>query len=874
MFSIKKIFSTAFFTAVLAGSAFSLCADAADDYAVAHWKFAPQYATGSIESGEMTVSDQTGHGNTLEMRTYGTARNAEFSDVSLTGEGSIFLNGNLTDGAVDFVTVSGAPINTETFDNGYTIEILYKMPDDWTTADRWTSLISRLGSTSAIDTEGDSVTMSVHVSNCKEIQFIPANKKNVSTLSSDVWSVAMDKAENWYSIVITYDNNEFCSYINGCDSFRNITSADMQGLYADPADGRFRIGSRKKDGSPYRFTRGYIQEIRISDKALSREEWLVPNPEEYLGEYGDNSPFEETKDGNYNFVFLPDMQNAVKFKSSIVDTAMDWLVKNKDYANIAGVVSLGDNVQDFWETPQWENVVRSMSVLPKGGVKALVQPGNHDTNDGNNYWYYTKYFGPDSDYQKLISSYASCSSPSGTGYVFDARAGSFDYKIITIDMYKLTDAAETAWLRAQLKEHSQDPVIIVSHDIQNCSDTAPNETRLSSKGQQLWNIVKNYDNVFLMVGGHSHGYGTLTLENAFGHTVYSILADYQFSYNGGNALFKFAEFDEEQNQIHVRTFSPYVATLSDDEKTFFDVNFMTGKGHDDILPLNFEERLGTLMAYQYGENLLENPSFEESTDGWSANNNGTVKPISSSGWVRSSEYAYDGSYSLKQVGSGGKGTDVNLCTYIPIEAGKKYSLSYWEYSTVNVTSTWNRMSACAVVSDISPLGGGKEIMDCGGFSSWYNESQGASARDLTYSQGWTNRVYEFDTTLHPEAKYIMIAYAWGDANTFYIDDFSLREISLEEVTRPVIRSVTSEYVDGVVNVAIDYDISSAPDAKLLVAGINESGKLVCVKNVTASTAELTGEDIAEVKVFLWNGLSDIRPLCKSKVVTVERPYEP
>ncbi len=877
MISLKKLFAL---SAICLTAAFPLCVRAqTPDYVKADWKFSQsQVASGSVESGAMTVTDASGNGNDLEMRTYGSdyARTASFTQESLTGGGSIFLNGGIngavdTNSGIDFVTKSGAPINSQTFPNGYTIEIIYKMPDDWSNADRWTSLLSRLGSSNgAIDDEGEAVTSVVHVSNCKEIQFIPASAKNQNNLSSNVWSVAMDKAENWYSIVISYDNNTFKTFINGAESFRNIDCSSMAGLYADPSDGRFRIGARVKNGTPYRFTRGYIQEIRISDKALDRQDWLVPNPEEYLGEYGSNRPFDMPKGDSYNFIFLPDMQNAIKFKNDVIETAMNWIVENKDAANIEAVVSLGDNVQDTCDLTQWENVAADMSILPKNGVRTLVQPGNHDTNYGadHNTWYFTSHFGKDSDFQKLVSDYVECSAPSGMSYVMDVPAGSFDYKVISIDMYALADGSDVQWLREQLEKYPSNPVIIVSHDIQNSSDTEPNETKLSANGSTLWNIVRDYDNVFMMAGGHSHGYGVLELENTYGHKVFSVLADYQFSYNGGNALFKFAEFDEANNRIHLTTFSPYVASLEADKKGFFDVNYMTGKGHDDYVEFNFAERLGNLSVLTKGENLIANGSFEENTEGWTNNNAGNIKALSEAGWIRSTDYAKDGKYSLMQNSGEGNGgsSDLNLCTFIPIEAGKKYTLSYWEYSTVNHPDDYWRMSACVVVKDKGALGSGIELMDCGGRSSWGTNSDGR--RDAAYYQGWTHRTYTFDTTNAPDAKYIMIAYAWGDAGTLYIDDFSLCELTVETVKTVTVTAAEAVRDGDAVNVSVTCDISACPEALVIAAGYDENGKLVSAGFVKDGETALTGSNITDVRIFCWEG-ADMKPLTRVKVAQWE-----
>ncbi len=74
-------------------------------------------------------------------------------------------------------------------------------------------------------------------------------------------------------------------------AFRNINK-NGNGLYADPTDGRFRIGSSSYndtfDTSQYnkddfdKFLRGNLQEVRFSRGALAQGNWIVPNPTEYL----------------------------------------------------------------------------------------------------------------------------------------------------------------------------------------------------------------------------------------------------------------------------------------------------------------------------------------------------------------------------------------------------------------------------------------------------------------------------------------------------------------------------------------------------------------------------------------------------------------
>ena len=94
----------------------------------------------------------------------------------------------------------------------------------------------------------------------------------------------------------------------------------------------------------------------------------------------------------------------------------------------------------------------------------------------------------------------------------------------------------------------------------------------------------------MMVGGHSHGSGVEMLKNDMGQDVISILTDLQFSHNGGNGWFRYLEFDEASNKIYYSIYSPYAASLQDSEKTFFDVNFLTGDGHEGEIDIPFHVR--------------------------------------------------------------------------------------------------------------------------------------------------------------------------------------------------------------------------------------------------------------------------------------------
>lgn len=556
----------------------------------ADWRFEQSsIVSGSLATGDLTLRDSSGNGNTIELQTYNGETDVtpymSFSEDKMYDGTSGSLEWTDRTHGGDFITVSDAPINRENFENGYTIEFVYKLPADFTTSDAWMGLLARQGDCTSMD-EKELGTMSVAISNCKELQYTTANKQDSHKMSSAAWSVSMDEGGVWYHIAIVSDNHVIKTYINGCEAFRDYVSDEMTGMYADPADGRFRIGSSYWDGVLSKFGRGNYQQVRITDGALEKSDWIIPNPEQYLGDYGSNRDFSITAGGNYNMVFIPDTQNTVKFKGNVIDTAMDWLVDNKDRTNLAAVVSLGDIVENWYDQTQWDTAKGIFTKLPQAGIQFLEQPGNHDYGGS----YYLDNFGPNSDFGGMVQQNGTQYSPSGYSSYITYEAGSYTYLAVNLSMNHVTDLNEIAWFENVLSTHQNYPTIVTSHDVQNCSDASPSDIRLSSNGQKIWNIVKRYNQVFFLIGGHSHGAGEEILVNDAGNQVISVLADYQFAYNGGNAFLKFAEFDEAHNKINLSTFSPYAYTLPLEDKTFFDVNYMTGPGNYTEFDFDFAAR--------------------------------------------------------------------------------------------------------------------------------------------------------------------------------------------------------------------------------------------------------------------------------------------
>lgn len=580
---------------------------------VAEWKF-DQDSTdgGSLKKGDLVFRDLSGNGNNLEMNGKGGKYLSFTEDRMYDGTNGSLNFDNPTfaflGGGANFITAKNAPINKEQFENGYTIEFIYQLPDNFAENDAWMGLMARKGQSKSM-TEKSGCSTSLAVSNCKELQFLTANREDNYEMDA-AWSVSMDNGGVWYHIAIVCDNESIRTYVNGCEAFRDYVGTDMKGIYADPSDGRFVIGGYDTGFSEH-FGRGIYQQVRITGAPLEREDWLIQNPEQYLGQYGINEDFRITAGGAYNIVLLPDIQNSVEFRPEVVNVSAQWLVDHQEDANIASVISLGDNVNTYSDQTQWDNALAVLKRLPDNKVPLLVQPGNHDYGDN----YYLDTFGPEAKLGKELSKQGVHYSPSGYSSYLFFDGGSYRYLVLSLSMYHIEDETETAWFEQVLKENPNVPTIVTSHNIPTCDAASPEKVHLSENGKIIWNMVKKYNQVFMMVGGHYHGAGEEILTNDNGNQVITILADYQFAYNGGNGFFKFAEFDEAHNQIKMSTYSPYASQLPEAERTFFDVNYMAGPGNYSVFNLDFAKRFAGFAASTIAEQQSKIVQLVKDIDG-------------------------------------------------------------------------------------------------------------------------------------------------------------------------------------------------------------------------------------------------------------------
>ena len=95
----------------------------------------------------------------------------------------------------------------------------------------------------------------------------------------------------------------------------------------------------------------------------------------------------------------------------------------------------------------------------------------------------------------------------------------------------------------------------------------------TEEGNHIWNnfVAPHADQVFLVLCGHMHGEAHRT-DVVNGHEVHQLLSDYQDSENGGNGWLRILEFHRQEEEIHVKTFSPYLNSYELDNNSQFTLN--------------------------------------------------------------------------------------------------------------------------------------------------------------------------------------------------------------------------------------------------------------------------------------------------------------
>ncbi|MBZ9638635.1 LamG-like jellyroll fold domain-containing protein [Streptomyces sp. PSKA30] len=227
----------------------------------AYWRF------DSPVSG--TVRDLSGRGNDLTVVSVGGGTLGWSADhhPDQPGHGSLEFQGYKSPLRGAYLrTVDGAPLNSATFRNGYTIEAFYRLPADWDAShNAWAGLISRTGTGGAAGkSEGDPdeplATLSLSDGPGPQWAVRPLNQEGIATNWGDETA-----REKWWHLAVVNDGRRTTMYVQGCPVARNphataigLTSFGLPWL----------LGGYEYGGRIDQILYGRLGDVRVVERAL------------------------------------------------------------------------------------------------------------------------------------------------------------------------------------------------------------------------------------------------------------------------------------------------------------------------------------------------------------------------------------------------------------------------------------------------------------------------------------------------------------------------------------------------------------------------------------------------------------------------------
>ncbi|UUN30558.1 LamG-like jellyroll fold domain-containing protein [Streptomyces sp. FIT100] len=251
---------------------------------VAYWRFdasgtaAPGKDGTPVGSGTV-VRDLSGHGNDLtasrlhsgapEVLTWSTEHHrGQPAHASLRFDG-----GKQPDRGAVLTTAAHAPLNSEKFTSGYTIEIFVKLPEPFEGDHAWMGILSWEGrSGDAGKTTGwspDEPTCSLNLSPERFLQFVVYPHKQDADPTS--WSHAVPVGR-WMHIALVNDGRRTVMYVDGSKIARNP---------AQPSTGiatlgkPFVIGATQFDEAFGQGFYGWIGDTRIVNRPLKPQDFMA-----------------------------------------------------------------------------------------------------------------------------------------------------------------------------------------------------------------------------------------------------------------------------------------------------------------------------------------------------------------------------------------------------------------------------------------------------------------------------------------------------------------------------------------------------------------------------------------------------------------------
>ena len=248
---------------------------------LAYWRFDGGGADGSAVGDSQVIRDLSGRGNDLVKEnvsgTKGTPLTWSASEFhpDQPGHGSLRFvgQGHPVQGAW-LQTVPNAPLNSETFQHGYTFEAFFKLPADWDSSQSaWSGLLSRWGIASEAGKSGGNTDPqepigTLSLSGGSELQWnvYPLNQSGAST----TWSHLLPLGQ-WWHVAVVNDGKVNRMYVNGCEEGRNPSTP---AIGITTLNHSWLLGGYEYGGVISQIHNGWLGDVRITGRPLRIDEFM------------------------------------------------------------------------------------------------------------------------------------------------------------------------------------------------------------------------------------------------------------------------------------------------------------------------------------------------------------------------------------------------------------------------------------------------------------------------------------------------------------------------------------------------------------------------------------------------------------------------
>ena len=280
---------------------------------------------------------------------------------------------------------------------------------------------------------------------------------------------------------------------------------------------------------------------------------------------------ELTDADDFTIVILPDTQNYTQFPGNYPQypAQTKWVWDHRNTDRIVAVLHNGDVVQhgNVIEL-EWKRADTAMTTLETTTEKFLdgipygIAVGNHDNGSSSHddkpfsTHLFNKYFGVARFKDRAY--YGGHYGDKNDNSWILVRAGNLDVLMVSLEYRGELgqDPKVLAWAKGVLEDHPHALGIVNSHHIVKANGD------FAAEGKQIYDVMKTVDNVQLMTSGHIKEIRARRTDNFKGHTIHSMLADYQDliikadNCAGGCGYLRIWRFSPKKNQLKVETYSP------------------------------------------------------------------------------------------------------------------------------------------------------------------------------------------------------------------------------------------------------------------------------------------------------------------------------